>query len=369
MTEPILLVKPEDIKPSFPKWEVVGVFNPAAIRLPNNKIILYARVAESAVHEHEGQKMCPYISSKGKTHNLLVKKSEIATEVEEYMFLKEGICRMTHISHLRKITLDETGTKVEKIARVPSFTGTTTEGNFGIEDPRIVKIGKAYLMTYVTISEDMGICGSLATSTDATKWHRKGIIFRKQNKNIALFPEKINGKYVALNRPEGSLNFSDPSIWLSYSPDLKYWGEEKSIIHPRKNSWDEARIGAGPPPIKTKKGWLLIYHGIKREKDKKTYSAGAALLNLKSPEKIIARSPTNKPLFSPEEEFEKNGFVNQVAFPTGIVPDLDGKSVLIFSGGADKVVTMRKFLIKDILDSLEYHAPKKERLNEGKKFF
>ena len=361
MTEPILLVKPEDIKPSFPKWEVVGVFNPAAIRLPNNKIILYARVAESAVHEHEGQKMCPYISSKGKTHNLLVKKSEIATEVEEYMFLKEGICRMTHISHLRKITLDETGTKVEKIARVPSFTGTTTEGNFGIEDPRIVKIGKAYLMTYVTISEDMGICGSLATSLDATKWHRKGIIFRKQNKNIALFPEKINGKYVALNRPEGSLNFSDPSIWLSYSPDLKYWGEEKSIIHPRKNSWDEAK--------KTKKGWLLIYHGIKREKDKKTYSAGAALLNLKSPEKIIARSPTNKPLFSPEEEFEKNGFVNQVAFPTGIVPDLDGKSVLIFSGGADKVVTMRKFLIKDILDSLEYHAPKKERLNEGKKFF
>ena len=362
MTKPILLVKPEDIKPSFPKWEVVGVLNPAAIRLPNNKIVLYARVAESAVHEHEGQKMCPYISGKGKTHNLLVDKSEIATEVEEYMFLKEGICLMTHISHLRKITLDETGTKVEKIASVPSFTGNKTEGNFGVEDPRIVKINKSYFMTYVTVSEDTGICGSLATSPDATKWQRKGIIFCKQNKNVVLFPEKIGGRYVALHRPEGSLNFSDPSIWISYSPDLKYWGEETSIIHPRKESWDEARIGAGPPPIKTAKGWLLIHHGIKKEKDKKVYSAGAVLLDLKSPEKVIARSPKNKPLFGPEEDFEKNGFVNQVAFPTGMVPDLDGKSVLIFSGGADRVITMRKITIEDILNSLEYHAPKEEKI-------
>jgi predicted GH43/DUF377 family glycosyl hydrolase len=364
MTKPILLVKPEDIKPSFTKWEVVGVFNPAAIRLANNKIILYARVAESGVHEHEGKKMCPFISSKGKTHNQVIGKSEVLREVEEYMFLKEGICRMTHISHLRKITLDETGTKVEKIASVPTFTGNTKEGNFGVEDPRIVKINKTYLMTYVTVSEDTGICGSLATSLDATKWDRKGIIFRKQNKNVVLFPEKINGRYVALHRPEGSLNFSDPSIWISYSQDLKYWGDDKSIIFPRKGGWDEARIGAGPPPIKTKKGWLLIHHGIRREEEKKIYCAGAILLDLKEPEKIIARSPIDKPLFSPEEDFEKAGFVNQVAFPTGMILDLNKKSVLIYSGGADRVITMRKFLIKDILNSLTYHNPRKEKLEK-----
>src|SRR3989344_5296671 len=89
-------------------------------------------------------------------------------------------------------------------------------------------------------------------------------------------------------------------------------GKEKSIINPRRNSWDEDRIGSGAPPIKTKDGWLEIYHGVKNIKRKKHYSAGAILLDLKNPEKILARSPANRPLFEPTHSFEKKGFINNV---------------------------------------------------------
>jgi predicted GH43/DUF377 family glycosyl hydrolase len=131
---------------------------------------------------------------------------------------------------------------------------------------------------------------------------------------------------------------------------LEYWGDEKAIIHPREKSWDELRIGAGSPHIRTKKGWLLIYHGVSK---KNVYSAGAVLLSLKNPEKILARTPKNKPLFSPRLNYEKKGFFSNVIFPTGIVLDLNKKDVLIYSGAADRFINVKKISIEDILKSLQ----------------
>ena len=169
-----------------------------------------------------------------------------------------------------------------------------------------------------------------------------------------MFPEKIKGKYVALHRPQGFYVFSKPSIWVSYSPDLIYWGREKSIIKPRENSWESDKIGAGAPPIKTDKGWLLIYHGAEKKNKKRTYYAGVLLLDLKNPEKVIARSPPNKPLIRPVKSYEKKGFVDNVVFPTGAVPSLDGKDLLIYSGGADSVVSVKKISFKEIFKSMKY---------------
>ena len=158
------------------------------------------------------------------------------------------------------------------------------------------------------------------------------LFLENKNKDAFLFPEKIDGEYVAFNRPESSFHFSKPGIWISYSKDLIYWGRDLNIARPREGStWENERIGGGAPPIKTKKGWLCIYHGVKYIDGKQTYSAGAMLLNLKHPKRIIARSSPKKPLFGPSEKFEKKGYINQVVFPTAVVPTLDGKSLLIYS--------------------------------------
>ena len=344
-----ILITPEDIKPSFKNWKILGVFNPAAVRLKNGKIALMVRVAEAGGRKHGKAMHCPIIISKKeyKVSYQKIDKPQVLKKGRSLIYLKEGICRLTHISHFRKVILSEDGFNIEEIDKKTSFIGRPDDGDYGVEDPRIVKIGNNYLMTYVAVSKNEGVSTFLAVSKDLKKWQRKGIIFRETNKDVVLFPEKIKGKYVALHRPQGFYVFSKPSIWISYSPDLVYWGKEKSIIKPRENSWESGKIGAGAPPIKTKKGWLLIYHSAD---DKKRYYAGAALLDLKNPEKIIARS--QKPLIKPVESYEKKGFVNNVVFPTGAVADKD--DLLIYSGGGDRVVSVKRISFDKIFKSMKY---------------
>ncbi len=350
-----LLLKRDDFKPSFKGWDVKGVLNPAAIRLPNKKIILFVRIAESSGNKHGKLKSCPVISSEEdyKKHYSEINKGKFFKMGGNVVHIKEGVCKLSTISHFRKVIVSEDGFTVENISQTPSFTGRKNDGSYGVEDPRIVKIGNLYYMTYVTIAEKEGVCTSLAVSKDCVKWDRKGIIFREQNKDVFLFPEKIKGKYVALHRPEGFFEFSKPSIWISHSLDMIHWGEEKVIMQPRENSWEENRLGGGAPPIKTKKGWLIIYHGVRNVKDNGVYSAGVALLDLKDPSKILARSPKNRPLIKPTKKYEKEGFINNVIFPTGAVPTLDGKSLLIYSGGGDKVVSVKKISFKDIFKNMK----------------
>lgn len=354
-----LLLKPEDFKPSFSGWTVEGVLNPAAIRLPNRKIFLYARVAENSEKHGKGDLHCPVIVSKNeyKTTTQTLKKREIVSRDRNVIYLKSGVCRLTNISHFRRVILNENGFDIEKISKIPDFTGTADDGEYGVEDSRIVKIGNEYLMTYVTISERNGISTSLAISKDLKKWKRKGIIFREQNKDGVLFPEKISGGYVALNRPEAFYEFHRPSIWISFSRDLIYWGKDQNLIMPRKGSWEEERIGTGPPPIKTSKGWLVIYHGVKKiRKDSYIYSVGSLLLDLKNPRKIIARTKVRGPLIKPTKKYEKGELeAKDVVFPSGAVPDLNNTDLLIYSGAGDIHVSVRKIALKDIFRHMEYY--------------
>ena len=250
------------------------------------------------------------------------------------------------------LILSKDGCAVEEVSINPNFTGTATEGNYGVEDPRIVKIGKKYYMTYVTVSMNEGVSSNLATCTKFGYWQRQGIIFREQNKDTVMFPQKIKNKFAALHRPEGFFEFSRPSIWIAYSPDSIYWGKERALLHPRPKGWDSIRIGSGAPPIKTKEGWLMIYHGVRPAKNHGIYSAGAILLDKKNPEKVIARSPLSKPLFEPYYSWEKKGVVDGVVFPTGVVPDLNKKDLLIYYGGADKVIAVAKIGIDEIISHM-----------------
>ncbi len=348
-----LLLKSEDFKPSLRGVKIDGIFNPAAIRLPNKKIILYVRVAERPIRK--GKRGCPIIVEKDKYKFEEHTNYEILAQKENIIYLRDGVCRLLNLSHFRKVILNKDGFEIKKINQRPVFTGLPIESNLGVEDPRIVKIGKKYLMTYVSVSTENGVSTSLAVSEDLKNWRRQGIIFRKQNKDVVLFPEKINGEYVALHRPEGFFSFSKPAIWISYSKDLVYWGKEKSILYPREDSWDNMRIGAGSPPIKTKKGWLVIYHGVEGSFKKRVYRAGSFLLSLKNHEKVLARTPRNKAFIEPLKPYEKKGYLSNVVFPTGVVEDLNGKDLLVYSGGADSIISVKKIPIKSFLEHMEYY--------------
>jgi len=350
-----ILLKPEDIKPSFHSWNVKGVLNPGGERMLDGRIMLYARVAETVKEKYKTKYVCPRFSSKNEiAYEKLGNKDILKKGNSKEIYLKDGLCRLPTISHLRKVILDKSGTKIEEISDKMDFFGTEGEGEYGIEDARITKIGNKYYMTYVGVSTNEGVSTYLASSENMENWNRLGLIFREQNKDVVLFPEKIGGKYVALNRPESNFNFAKPGIWISYSKDLIYWGKESNLIRPRENSWEGNRIGGGCPPIKTSKGWLVIYHGVKdKEEDGRVYSAGVVLLDLKNPEKIIARSSIKVPLIKPILNEEKYGFIDNVVFPTAAVLTLDKKSLLIYSGGADRVVSVRKIKIKDIFKHLK----------------
>jgi len=277
---------------------------------------------------------------------------------------KDETKRLAFISHLRRIYLDKTGANILKVEQRPGFFGTNEDAELGVEDPRITKIGNKYYMTYVGLSRSENISTYLAESDDCINWKRKGIIFGEQDKDVVLFPEKVMGKYIAYDRPEGNFEFSVPHVWIAFSKDLIHWGELDGMsLSKRKKEF--SRSGAGPPPIKTDKGWLLIFHGVSKiskhnfvddfkkffgvkvKDEHDTYAVWAALFDLKNPKKLIARS--NHPIMIPNTKYKSFEGKN-VIFPTGIVED--GNNLLLYSGVGDTKIMVSKIKLKDIMKCL-----------------
>ncbi len=198
----------------------------------------------------------------------------------------------------------------------------------GCEDPRIVRLEDKFYMTYTAYSQE-GVRVALASTANFISWKRLGVIFPEiNNKDAVLFPEKIEGRYVMFHRP---MDEKPLSIWIAYSQNLVKWEGYKKVMAPRAGSWDEVTIGASCPPLKTEKGWLLIYHGVD---ESATYRLGVALFDLKNPEKLLYRHP--EPILAPEEDYELRGDVNRVVFGCGAC-EVEG-TYFIYYGGADRVV-------------------------------
>lgn len=221
----------------------------------------------------------------------------------------------------------------EKPFMVPSADGIFGEYEaWGLEDPRIVFINGEYLITYSAYSK-YGVRIGLAKTKNFKTVDRFSLITEADYRNVVIFPEKFGDLYVRLDRPHSDI--SPWSIWISYSPDLKYWGESKLIIKPQQYHWDAMKIGPGAPPIKTSRGWLNIYHGVFPTMDGCVYRLGVALHDLENPASVIAVG--DEWILQPEEEYEITGYVHNVVFSCGAVPEEDG-SIKIYWGGADKVM-------------------------------
>lgn len=215
---------------------------------------------------------------------------------------------------------------------------------YGVEDPRITQLEGTYYITYSAYSRH-GVRIGLAKTIDFASVERIAFITQADYRNTVIFPEKINSRYVKLDRPHSDI--SPWSIWISFSKDLKYWGDSKLVMKPVKYHWDEMKIGPGAPPIRTEKGWLSIYHGVFPTMDGSVYRLGVALHKLNDPENIIGVG--DRWILQPEDQCELVGYVHNVVFCCGAVAEDDG-SLKLYWGGADNVMCVGTAVIDELVE-------------------
>lgn len=352
-----VLVGIEDVKPSHELLKVIGVFNPAAVRFGDD-IMMLARVAETAKEEREGYMASPWYDFSSGSPVLKIDWIPCNPEVDRdsrKKFEKPQRMRLAFISHLRLIKIAPSGFDVVEIDDTPTFYPHHEYEEFGVEDPRLSEIDGRFYFTYVAVSQKAGVCTAMASTAEFKKYTRHGIIFCRENKDVVILPGKFNGKYCAYHRPVGGQKTNPPNMMSAFSPNLIHWGEHKVLMDVRPGYFDQDRMGGGTTPVKTEKGWLEIYHGVTVDDPAKpagTYRAGTALFDLEDPTKLIARSA--KPIMSPEDKSETDGFVANVTFPTAAVLGENEDDLLIYSGGADTVVTVTKLSLRQVMESLEY---------------
>ena len=263
-----------------------------------------------------------------------------AVEGENYSTI--GYARLNRYGHV-----------LERLDR-PVIERTLPQESQGCEDPRIVEFEGKYFVFYSGFDgQEVRII--MAETTDFQQYLKIGQVGPDTwDKDAMLFPEKIKGKVAFLHRIEPHIQvalFDDLNHFLSPEPD--YWTnhlnslDDHTILY-SEQSWEKAKIGAGPPPILTDAGWLLIYHGVD---EKLTYRAGAVLLDAKNPYKVLARLPY--PILEPVREYERIGDVNNVVFPQGTA--IFDDDLLVFYGGADKVVGLAWGRLSHLIDALWKH--------------
>ncbi len=227
---------------------------------------------------------------------------------------------------------------------VPARDGVFADyEEFGIEDPRICQIDNDFFITYSAYSRH-GVRIGLAKTSDFRSVERVALITQADYRNVVLFPAKFQGRYARLDRPHSEI---DPwSVWISFSPDLVYWGDSRVIMKPAPYHWDQMKIGPGATPFWTSEGWLHIYHGVFQTMDGAVYRLGVVLHDLEDPANILGVA--DDWILQPEDSWEVTGYVHNVVFTCGAIPEDDG-TVKIYWGGADTVVCMGTAVIDDLV--------------------
>ena len=220
---------------------------------------------------------------------------------------------------------------------------------WGVEDPRITWIEELekFAVVYTSYSTS-GPLVSLAMTRDFQVFERQGSVMPPDDKDAALFPRRFNGRWALIHRPIGSFPANRANIWISFSPDLKHWGDHTVMLEARRGAWwDANKIGLSPQPIETSEGWLLIYHGVRITPAGCLYRLGLALLDLEDPTKVIRRG--DEWVFGPKESYERVGDVGDVVFPCGVIHHATTGEIRLYYGAADTAIAVATGNVNELL--------------------
>ena len=286
-------------------YPVHTVFNPGAVRLEDGTTLLLCRVEDRRGHSH----LCAARSSNG---------------VDGWIIDAEPTLR--------------------------SEPGTHPEELWGIEDPRVTfvpELGK-YAIAYTAFGRD-GPGVALALTSDFHEFERCGLIMQPDDKDAALLPRRVHGQFALVHRP---ISEHAAHIWISYSPDLCSWGHHTLMLPARKGGWwDANKIGLSPPLIETDRGWLMVYHGVRRTASGALYRLGLALFDIDDPGRCLLRG--DPWMFGPETSYERGGDVGNVTFPCGHTVDDDGDAINLYYGAADSCIALATGRISELLAWLD----------------
>lgn len=337
------LLIPDNLTEKIEGMEISCLLNPGVFEW-NGKIGLLLRVAERP-KQKDGVISFPIYDDCGKIKVVTFDKNDKDLDCSDPRVIKyKGKCFLTTLSYLRFVFSDDKIHFFEDEKFAPIFGQGMLE-SFGIEDCRVTKIDQTFFLTYTEVSS-VAVGVGLITTDDWKTYKRHGMIFPPHNKDCTLFDERINGIYYALHRPS-SPELGGNYIWLAESLDGIHWGNHKCLVTTREGYWDEARIGAGASPIKTSKGWLVIYHGATYGH---RYCLGALLLDLEDPSIVLARS--EEPIMEPIMPYEQNGFFGNVIFSNGHC--VSGDIITLYYGASDEVICGATLSINEIIDTLSF---------------
>jgi beta-1,2-mannobiose phosphorylase / 1,2-beta-oligomannan phosphorylase len=340
------IVTQRDVKPSIDGWEVMSAFNAGVIDY-GDEILMLMRVAERPVSDDPNTVLVPVMSFDCEGDGEL-KVLEFDRRDSRYDFSDPRIIGvpgglyLTSISHLR-LARSKDGRRFV-VQDSPSLWPDQPYEAFGLEDPRITRLGDTYYVVYKGVAPS-GITQCLASTKDFLAWTKHGIIFPPENMDAMIFPGKVRGKYVALHRPQPKM-IGAPNMWIAYSDDLIHWGEHEFLMACSSGTWEGGRIGGGAVPFMTERGWLEIYHAATPDD---RYCLGGVLLDAEHPERVIAKSPY--PILEPEAPYETSGFKANVVFTCGAI--VRGDTVTIYYGASDEVMAAAEMSVTEILDSLQ----------------
>jgi predicted GH43/DUF377 family glycosyl hydrolase len=283
------------------------VFNPGAIQLPSGETLLLVRVED-----------------------------------------RRGISHLTAARSSDGIS----GWRIDPRPTFSAEPGQYPEELWGVEDPRIVHLKSmgCFAVTYTAYSR-AGPLVALATTEDFRTFERHGSIMSPEDKDAALFPRQFDGRWALIHRPVPNLSGAKANMWLSFSPDLRNWGDHNVLLAARDGAWwDAGKIGLSPPPIETAEGWLVIYHGVRNTPAGAIYRIGLALLDLEDPLKVLRRG--DEWVVGPREMYEITGDIPNVVFPCGAVLDENSGQLRLYYGAADTCVGLLTAQIGEVLDWL-----------------
>jgi len=290
-------------------YPVGAVFNPAAVRSADGQTILLCRVEDRTGHSH--------LTAARSTSGL-------------------------------------TGWRIDPSPTLAADPDSFPEELWGIEDPRITWLPERneFAVVYTSYGEH-GPAVSLALTQDFQSFRRVGNILPPVDKDAALFPKKVNGRWMMFHRPDTA--DARKHIWISFSPDLTHWGERALLLPARRGGWwDANKIGLSTPPIETRDGWLIIYHGVRETVSGSIYRLGLALLDLDDPTQCLVRS--THWFMGPAMPEERVGDVGNVVFPCGHTICDDGDTIRLYYGMADSAIGVASGSIKQMMEWLRNHA-------------